>query len=272
MKRMTSCLAVLVMLIGVGQVWAGPLPGTGVMLFDEATDTIQVSGQTVLGTAATYEAQIMFTDAYSGKGHVFNEWKRAGEDKNLLAGPSFIRGFSYNINWPSPGTFDVNTTISLNNGHRLAYVYDGSEERIYQDGVRVAFRPAPTKNILDANGPAYIGAIPRDGGTPPGLVGYLDSVRISSSARYSGVIFTPPVGDLTSDAHTQLLYNFNEPVGSIFAMDDSLLGRTGILGVGFAGATSPTLVPEPSALTLAAFGLLGFVAWARRRRQLISRA
>ena len=175
MKRILSCL-LLLMLVGVGRAEAASIPGTGVMLFDESTDTIQVSGQTVLGTAATYEARIMFTDFYSGEGHVFNEWKRAGEDKNLWAGPSFIRGFSYNINWPSPAEFDVDTTITLNHWHHLAYVYDGSEERIYQDGVRVAFRPAPTKNIFDANGLAYIGAIPRDGGTSPSLVGYLDSV------------------------------------------------------------------------------------------------
>ena len=37
----------------------------------------------------------------------------------------------------------------------------------------------------------------RDGSIRPSFIGYLDSLRVSSIARYSGPSFTAPVGDLT---------------------------------------------------------------------------
>ncbi|NQU20164.1 MAG: PEP-CTERM sorting domain-containing protein [Candidatus Nealsonbacteria bacterium] len=90
---------------------------------------------------------------------------------------------------------------------------------------------------------------------------------MSDSARYSGISFTPPTGDLTSDANTQLLYNFNDPPGSTTVLDESPFGRTGTLGVGFGGATSPTLVPEPFTLILLTIGAVGLLAYGWRRRK-----
>ncbi len=235
MYRFASCLVVLV---GVGQVWAV----AGTMLFDEHSDTIKVAGQTVIGTAATYEARIMFTDAYAGVGYIFHEWEQAAEDKQLYAGPTYIKGYSYGVN--SPSALEVDTTVSLGSWHHLAYVYDGSQERIYLDGVRAGFRPASAIDVRDSSGPAFVGALFK-GPLAPSFVGYMDTLRVSDVARYSGLAFIPPVGDLTSDANTQLLYNFNDAVGSMTVLDESPLGRSGTLGVGFAGATSPTLVPEP---------------------------
>jgi hypothetical protein len=74
------------------------------------------------------------------------------------------------------------------------------------------------------------------------MLGDIDALRVSSTARYTGSSFSPPVGDFSSDASTLLLYNFNDPPGSMTVTDSGPNGWTGTLGVGFAGATSPGIV------------------------------
>lgn len=243
----------------------------GVVLFDQPTDTISVSGQTVIGTASTYEAQILFTGDHNGSGSVFSEWQWGAEDKTLGAGPDLLSGYNY---YDHRGyLWSDSLPITLGLWHHIAFVYDGSEQRLYVDGQSIASRPA-SHDVRDSAGQAFIGSIYRDFGVQDGFVGYLDSLRISNVGRYSGATFTPPVGDLGSDANTLLLYNFNELPGSTTAADESSLDRTGTLGVGFAGATSPEFtsapapVPEPS--TLAIWSLLGLCGigfgWRRRRK------
>ena len=51
------------------------------------------------------------------------------------------------------------------------------------------------------------------------------------------------LGDMSADANTLLLLNFNEPAGSTMVQDSGPLGRVGTLGVGFPGATPPQLGP-----------------------------
>jgi hypothetical protein len=65
-------------------------------------------------------------------------------------------------------------------------------------------------------------------------------------ARYAGVSFTPATGDMASDANTLLLYDFDEPPGSTTVADSGPLGRTGTLGQGFPGATSPEAGANPN--------------------------
>jgi hypothetical protein len=46
------------------------------------------------------------------------------------------------------------------------------------------------------------------------LVGYIDELRISSTARYSGASFTPPAAAFTPDSNTVFLHHFNGTNGS----------------------------------------------------------
>jgi hypothetical protein len=66
------------------------------IFFNDSTDTIQISGQTVLGEESTYEARIYFPTNGGAGGRVFNEWKGSLEDKTLYAGLGGLAGF----NWP----------------------------------------------------------------------------------------------------------------------------------------------------------------------------
>jgi hypothetical protein len=210
----------------------------GVIFFDTATDTIEVSGQTIIGTASTYEATIMFPSSGGATGVIFNEWTEAAEDKYIATGPSTIQGY----NFFSECCLTATVSLAPNVFHHIAFVYDGTEERIYVDGTLVASRSVSTFDVGDAEGFAHIGAIFRDGFINASFIGYLDALQISSVARYTGLSFDPPTGDLLSDGDTQLLYNFNEAPGSTVVIDSGPLSRNGILGVGFDGATSPEFV------------------------------
>lgn len=157
---------------------------------------------------------------------------------NLTAGPGFLGG----NNFPLGGGTGSSVTLAPDVWHHVAFVYAGVQDRFYLDGSLLFSRPQSNGDVGDAAGLAYVGSILSGGTCQPSFIGLIDSLRISRVARYSGASFTAPLGDLASDANTQLLYNFNQAPGSTTVTDESPLGRTGTLGVsGCTGPTSPAL-------------------------------
>jgi len=230
-------------------------------LFDQKSDTISLAGQTNLGSSVTYEAQILFSGTYQGEGNIFNEWTNAAEDKMFRMGPNRLLGFSFPAG--GPGVLSLPASVPLDQWHHVAYVFDGSADRLYLDGTLVGSRVA-IGSTGNASGLPFLGAIPRDSIVVDSFVGFIDSFRLSSVVRYTGTTFTPPVGDLASDANTVMLFNFNEAAGSTVLNDLSGNGHNGVLGVGFGGATSPefvTAVPEPSTWMLILAILIGVVGY-----------
>ena len=222
----------------------------GCLRFARTTDTVHVTGQTDLNSNCTFEARVYFPSGDAAEGVIFNEWTSGYEDKLLAAGPSRILGCTYPSSAPSSAV-----SITTNTWHHVAYVHDASAnvKRMYLDGVQVgSFSGAG--NIGNSSGQAFIGAIYRDGQISPGMIGYMETIRISGIARYSGASFSPPIGDLASDSDTLLLYDFDEgdfyeDAGLLKIRDLSPLARDGTLGSGFAGATAPTRSDPPPAGT-----------------------
>lgn len=207
--------------------------------FDGCFDTIEMSGSTTLGTAATYEA-VLRPDGSCADGSwvVFCDHKPFFADKLLAVSPTNVFVFNYCLS-----RVPISTSIAMSDAwHHVAWVYDGAEERIYVDG-QLVVEHAASGDICDTADKASIGAASREGANPPysGFQGAMESVRISSVARYVGSSFVPPMGDLVSDPETQLLLNFNEPSGSSTVQDESPLARVGVLGAGFPTATYPEL-------------------------------
>jgi Concanavalin A-like lectin/glucanases superfamily/PEP-CTERM motif len=259
------------------------------IFFNNRTDTIQISGQTVLGNESTYEAGIYFPSGIGASGLVFNEFKYALEDKVLGAGPNGLSGYNY-PNFPNYALSGISSTTPLasDTWHHIAFVQGGGTQRLYLDGKIVGVRPG-AGDIFDSDGGGFLGAIFRDDPSniydqfAGSFIGHLDTFRISNVARYSGNSFDAPKGDLTSDANTQLLYNFFledyfQQDGDTLVSDLSGNGRNGRFGKGFAGATSPSIVvpvdsqestpvPEPTTvLGTLAFGAIA-VRWRRKGKQ-----
>ena len=210
-----------------------------------------------MGSAATIEARIYLTASPIGPTNIYNEYASAQQDKHLGFDGNELDGFFFGVG-TTANTLRVPLTLSLNTWHQLAFVYDGSQERMYLDGSLVGSQTV-SGSIGNASGISVVGADPRAdstgaGGFDPSFRGYIDTLRVSNNARYSGASYTPVAGDLSSDANTQLLYNFNEAPGSTTIADLSGNGHTGTLGTGFTGSTSPQLVPEPAAIGLFSIG------------------
>ena len=218
----------------------------GSIFFDQISDTIEIAGHTVLGTTATFEARVFFPTGVGDDGGVFTEWTQFAEDKVLYAGPDYVAGYTH----PIVGMLlQFAPTLTLDAWHHLAFVHDsgGNEQRLYIDGVKVATHTG-SGDIGDGGGDSFghpfLGAIFRDGSLHKGFIGYLDTLRISDNARYSGDSFTPPPGDLSDDANTVVLFNFaaaDITFGQSVATVADLSGNVhaGTFGTGFPDATSP---------------------------------
>jgi serine/threonine protein kinase len=264
-RRKALLLAlVLVALLGPLAGWLAlrrdgtPRPPTGCIRFASDHDSILVAGRPDSLTEATYEARVLFTEAYGKWGCVFNEWADGTVDNYFWAGPDEINAGFYCDPEVPPAPGDptvighhiiinavVKVPMSRGTWHHVASVYDGKELRLYWDGVLRA-KNARAGTLGRGNSLGFVGAIWRPPENPrKGFVGYLDSLRVSKKARYSGDRFEPPPGKMSTDADTLLLYNFTDPPGSTSITDESGHGRTGHLGLSFEGATCPELVARP---------------------------
>ncbi len=103
-------------------------------------------------------------------------------------------------------------TIRTGVWHHMAGVYDGSTVRLYIDGElagTVNGAGNRTRNTL----PMIIGGDVNGGGNAVSLFeGQIDSVRLSSSARYTGNSFAPE-RSWASDESTVLLYDMDQDFG-----------------------------------------------------------
>ena len=105
-------------------------------------------------------------------------------------------------------TWDAHTegTTDLGNEawHHCAVVRESGTLNIYVDGSREAQR-ANSTNDLDI-GALTIGEY---NGGAKAYTGYLDEIRISNTARYTGTSYTVPTASFTSDSNTKLLIQSN---------------------------------------------------------------
>jgi hypothetical protein len=154
----------------------------GYAIFDEITDTISIAGNTSLATATTWEAVIR--PRSNNPGVIWNEWQSSVEDKQFgLTATGGVYGYSNIV-----GTGFAAGTTAVGAWHRLAYVCDGAQERIYVDGALVTSRNVGGDIPDGASSIMVVGAIIRNSAQTlyHTFIGDIDSLRISQSVRYSG--------------------------------------------------------------------------------------
>ncbi|MFT7231253.1 MAG: hypothetical protein ACI8TA_000459, partial [Cyclobacteriaceae bacterium] len=165
------------------------------------------------------------------------------------AGAEFFMGFNSSgsllrlaVNTGSPTQHSVTVTPAYftdGDWHHVAGVYDGTDIRIYVDGVETGTPTAKTGNLVhNTSGHSNIGAY--NNGALEFFNGGIDEVRIWSTARTAGEILTNVNTTLTVVTGLEASYNFNEgvPGGSNAAIltlnDESGNARNGTLADGSA--------------------------------------
>jgi hypothetical protein len=240
----------LSLLLGAGALSASPASAQYAW-FSRETDTILVPINSVIGTDFTLEAVVMLCPDSAAPAHgvVFTEQYDAVEDKALSVGLDGLGGTAFRgvDDW-----YSVAEPMVPGNWLHIAFVCEGEIERLYLDGVLYGSRARPGAVGNHPDSAAQVGAFLEPAGLErfrASFTGYLESFRFSSVARYAGESFASPVGDLSADANTLLLYNFDDPPGSPSIADSSGNGLNGIPGTGFAGATAPQIVSSPGCPT-----------------------
>ena len=120
----------------------------------------------------------------------------------------------YCIAGTNDGTWS--NTPSVDTWYHLAVVGDGTNVKLYIDGTeRISFAQAGTVGSSTAT--AYFGTYDGD---LFDFDGYMDEVRLSSSARYTSS-FTPSTTAFTTDANTSLLLHMDGSDGGTVFTDSS---------------------------------------------------
>lgn len=127
----------------------------------------------------------------------------------------------------------VTTSVAYNAWSHVAGVYDGSNIKLYVNGVLAQSKAKSAGNVVVAT---YIGWW---GSALYPFRGLIDDVRISNTARYSSN-FTPGSAPFVRDSNTLALYHFDEngddPRNTGKAIDDSGNGNHGtITGAKYVG-------------------------------------
>ena len=106
--------------------------------------------------------------------------------------------------------------------YHVAYVWDGTEGRLYVDGIKV---DAQTTQLTTPDGIFSIG-FTFYGTDTYAFKGFIDEFRVSDVARYTGDMVTIPSPPWATDANTVAYYHFDECMGQSVTSDGGNLTLT----------------------------------------------
>ena len=129
----------------------------------------------------------------------------------------------------SPNNLQVDGSINVsdNTWHHSAFVRNGDVYTLYADGqVSGTFSGSGyimPSVALESNALLYIGTVRPNVGGPGEYAGYMDEIRISNTARYTGA-FTPSTTAFTTDGNTLLLMH-GDGTGNLLTDDSYTTGK-----------------------------------------------
>jgi hypothetical protein len=138
-----------------------------------------------IGNTWTVEAWIYLTSLPSGQDGAYIADFRASNGNNYTLGVLGSTGLLYFYGYGSD--LQGTASISTNAWHHIAYVNDNGSVSLYLDGSRCG---TTTKNYSQGSATVVIGS--RYSQDTEFINGYIDDLRISTVARYSGSSLTIP--------------------------------------------------------------------------------
>ena len=184
--------------------------GTSSIKFDGTGDYLSVADSTdwnIFGSGDWTTETWVKLDNHSQAEHLFgqyedssNKWEishnGAGSNNGLEFGLKSGGSWVISSGYASGGSGEITDT----NWHHVALVKNSNTYTLYLDGTALSNTITDT-DTDDISGPLSIG---QNGASGSYLTGYMDEIRISNSARYTGA-FTPSTTAFVADSNTKLL-------------------------------------------------------------------
>ena len=189
-------------------------------LFDAVNDYLKIFNPTALGSGSfTIEAWIR-PSVVTGIQVIYDDRTTTSDTSKILF---YMNGTS--IYYYSTGNHITGSIPTANTWYHVAVCRDGTTVRLFVNGTQAGsnYTDTGTKTVNSFNvvlfGQNSENAL-SGGFTDHEFNGYMDEIRISSSARYTAN-FTAPTAAFTNDANTLLLIHADGTNGSTSFTDDN---------------------------------------------------
>lgn len=150
---------------------------------------------------------------------LFSKYKTSNNQRMLSFGiyDGFL-GYFWATSGSSGNVVQTSQAISTGSWKHIALCREGNTWNTYYDGNRVDTRTI-SGTLFASTEPVLIGKYA--GFTNNEIDGYIDEVRVSDTARYTGATYTVPTGPFTNDSNTLLLLHMDGTNGSTTFYDDN---------------------------------------------------
>jgi hypothetical protein len=195
-------------------------------VFDTTNDNIVVNPNPISGTG-NLTVEFWFRRVSAGVQRIIFDFRNGSFLNNAAiywTSDNKLNLFAAQANRiTSAGTYGTGTWF------HVAWVRNNGVSRLYVDGTQIGSDYTDTNNYSGTPGLTIGSAYDNSGA----IDSYLDEIRISSTARYTGN-FTAPTTPFTNDANTLLLLHCDGTNGTNVFRDDNGEGRTslGVIAVG----------------------------------------
>ena len=187
-------------------------------LFDGSGDYISNLLIPAFGTSDfTVECRIRFSAA-TATGVIFDARGTSGNSSGFCV---YVNSSAIRL-YHTASDRIVSSTISLNTWYHLAITRSGNDHKMWLNGTQTGstWTNSASWTIGSATLGFWIGDNQPFPNVGQGFNGYMDEMRISNTARYTGT-FTPSSTAFTNDANTVCLLHMNGSNGSTVFNDDN---------------------------------------------------
>ena len=199
--------------------WFAPKIGAGAMTFDGSGDYLSTASSPDFSFGSgdfTLEGWVKLNS--TGDQYFLSSHGSVAASREFYFGlESSTLMFYYYYGSSSESSVSSSWTPSANTWYHVAVCRNGADLRLFVDGSQLGSTHDISTRYLHNN--VYdllVGALTNTGGSITGSVdGYMDEVRISSTARYT-TTFTPSTSEFTDDINTVLLIHADKTDGTAF--------------------------------------------------------
>ncbi len=218
--------------LGTDPNWAnGVVRNSHALKFDGSNDYVTIADSTSLSPGTgDHTVEGWFKTSSSGvQGWLYSNYGSTSNN-TVSAFINTSNGVTCSYRDGSGNTASASSGVTVNDNtwHAFACVKQDKTALIYLDGVRKNTTSNTSLGTITTTGRAKtLGTLATSPGVSELFTGYIDEIRVSTTARYTEAAYSPP-RRLTEDSNTAALYHFDEGTSTTLA-DATQKGNDGTL-------------------------------------------